>query len=345
MNRVFDGPRGDERLPQTRRRVLASICATAVAPALWSPGSAAHAQTAAGRTMRWVVPYAAGGGPDVLTRRYLPRLEAALGQTVIVDNRVGAGGALAAEHVAQQRADGSVWLLGASTHLTQKALQPRLAFDPLEGFTHVSRLSSAPSILVVAAPSPHRDLATLVEALRAAPGRLNYGSGGVGSAAHLAAAAWCAELGAAAVHVPYRGSVDLHAALANGDIHFAIPTASTAMPLIQSKRLRALAVTSARRMALLPDVPSLKEATGSDDLILEAWSGVWLPPGASEATVQRVFAALRAVYADPEVLQGHQAAGVDVALSGSPAEFRAFVAAEFDKFQRLVRRTGLKVNE
>jgi tripartite-type tricarboxylate transporter receptor subunit TctC len=321
---------------RSRRRVLQGLLSAAV-PVM------ARAEAYPSRTIKLVMPYPAGGGPDVLTRQFLPRLSALLGQTVYIDNKVGAGGLVAAEHVAKQAPDGYTLLVGASTHLTQKALQPKLPFDPVKDFTHVTRLSLAPSLLVVAAASPYRSVDEILRDARAAPGKLNYGSGGIGSAAHLAGAALAQQAQVAFTHVPYRGSVDLPLALISGDVHFAIPTASTVLPFIVSGKLRALAITSAQRMALLPAVPTLKELTGSDELVLVAWSGLWLPAGAPAHVVKTLFEAHAKLYAEADVVKAHAAVGVSVALSASPGEFHEFVAAEMAKTTRLVKAAHLEV--
>lgn len=323
-----------------RRNILRGLAALAVG----GMAGQGRAQTYPEKPLRLVIPFAPGGGPDVLTRQFLPKLSVALGQAVFIDNKVGAGGILAAEFVAQQAPDGYTMLLGASTHVTQKILQPKVRFDPIKGFTHVTRLSFAPSLLVVSGSSPYRTVDDVVRAARAAPGKLNYGSGGVGSAAHLAGAAFSLQSGIEVVHIPYRGSVDIAGALAAGDIQFSIPTASTVVPLLKGDRLRALAITSAQRMASLPELPTLKEITGSDDLVLVAWSGLWLPAGASPAVVNKLFEAHRQVYSDPEIVRALEAAGVTVALSASPAEFAAFVAAETAKYQRIVKVTNITVD-
>lgn len=325
------------------RRTFVGFLAAASCAAL---GTAARAQAYPARAVRLVVPYAPGGGPDLLMRQFVPRFSAALGGTVFVENKVGAGGIIAAEYAAQQPADGYTWLLGASTHLTQKVLQPKVGFDPAHGFSHVTQLSTAPSLLVVGDESAHRSLADLARAAHAAPGKLFYGSGGIGSAAHLAGAALAQHLRMNITHVPYRGSVDLAGALTAGDIQFAIPTASTVLPLLGHGRgrLRALATTAAARDAALPQLPTLKELTGSDNLVLVSWSGLWLPAGAAPALVHKLFDVCRKVMSEPEVVQAHEALGVTVALSGSPAEFSRFVAAEQAKFQRIVDSTGIRLS-
>jgi tripartite-type tricarboxylate transporter receptor subunit TctC len=324
----------------SRRTILArtlALLASSQAPAV-------RAQAYPNKAIRLWVPFAPGGGPDGLARQFLPQLGAALGQAVFVENKVGAGGLIAAEHVAQLPADGYNLLLGASTHVTQKLLQPKAAFDPLKSFTHVTRLSMAPAILVVAAGSPYQSLADLLKAARAQPGRLNYGSGGIGSAAHLAGAALAQVAGVEVAHIPYRGSVDLATALAGGDLHFAIPTASTVVPLLQSGKLRALAVTSALREPQLPQLPTLRELTGSDDLVLVSWSVLWLPANAPAAVTKRLYDAYHQVYTEPEVVRAHAAVGVTVTLSATQAEAGQFVAAEMAKYSRIVTAAKIGVN-
>lgn len=294
------------------------------------------------RSIRLVLPFAPGGGPDVLARLFLPRLSAALGQTVYVDNRVGAGGIIAAEHVAQQAPDGYTMLVGASSHITQKLLKPNSAFDPVKSFRHVTRMSYSPSVLVVGSGSPHRSLDDIVRAARAAPGKLNYGSGGIGSVAHLAGAALVAQAGVDVTHIPYRGAGDLVQALGNNDIAFAVLTASTVIPQLGKGPLRALAVSSAQRDPALPALPTLKELTGSDDLVLIAWSGVWVPAGTPPAIVQTLFEAHVKVYSDPEIAKANADIGVTMALSTSPAEFDDFVAHEMAKYTRIVKAAHIE---
>lgn len=321
-----------------RRALLAALALPTLGMGL------ARANSYPERPIRFVVPFAPGGGPDLLTRQLLPLIGKALGQTVFAENKVGAGGLIAAEYAAQQPPDGYTWLLGASTHVTQKLLQPKAQFDPLKSFAHVTKLSTAPSLLVVAVASKYKTLAELLAAAKAEPGRLNYGSGGIGSAAHLAAAALCQQAGVQCAHIPYRGSAELGAALESGDIHFAIPTASTVAPLLQAGRLRALATTAGKREAPWPELPTLRELTGSADLELVAWSGLWLPAGTPPAITSKLFAVHRTVYADPEVLKLHAQLGVTVALSASEGEFGEFVAAEQAKLARIIKQANVVVS-
>lgn len=293
--------------------------------------------------VRLVLPYAPGGGPDVLIRRLAEKLGPLLGQPVFVENRVGAGGVVAAELVAAARPDGYTLLLGASTHVTQKLISPSVRFDPLTQFVHITRTSISPSVLIVAAASPYRSIRDLVDAARRTPGALNFASGGIGSAAHLAGAAFATAAGIDVAHIPYRGSVEIVPSLLNGDTHFAFPVASTALPFVEQGKARALAVTSGRRMARLPNVPTLKEALGRDELVLDAWSGLWAPAQTPKPVVDRLNAAILKALSDPELRNAYEAAGSPVSTTATPQEFSRFVLAETAKYARLVVSSRISV--
>ena len=324
----------------TRRQALAAVAAGLLA----APAAVRAESPYPSRPIKLVVPFPPGAGPEVLIRQFLPKLGAAVGGSFFVENRVGAGGMIAADYVAQQPADGYTLLLGSSAQITQKLLQPKTGYDPLTSFTHVMRLSTTPSVLVVPGNSPYRTLDDLVKAARSAPAPLAYGSGGIGSPAHLAAAALAHWGRFEANHIPYRGSVDIPQALAGGFIQFAIPTVSTVLPLMQGGKLRALACTSAERDPSVPDVPTLKELTGSDDLVLVPWGCLWMPAGAPPAVVKLLFDGLTKVYADPELVKASAHQGITIALSKSPAEFAAFVAAEQAKMARIIKAAKIELN-
>jgi tripartite-type tricarboxylate transporter receptor subunit TctC len=288
-----------------------------------------------------VVPFAPGGGPDVLMRKSGPKLAEILGQQVVVENIVGAGGILAAQTVARNAPDGYTLILGSSTHVTQKAMQPSVKFDPVKDFTHIIRTTTTPQLLVVPANAPWKTAQELMAAVRKEPGKLNYASGGVGSAAHLAAAATMHTLDLQAVHVPYKGSVEMIPSMLSGATQFGFPVASTAVGPVQQGQVRALATTGAQRLPQLPQVPTLKEALGKDELVIESWGSFWAPAGLPPAIVDVLFKAVHRLYSDPVVKAEQEAAGVYVALSASPAEHAREVAAETAKFERLVKAIGL----
>jgi len=295
------------------------------------------------RPVRLIVPFAAGGGPDAQARQFAPRLAEALGGNVVVENRVGAAGTIAAISVAQSPADGYTLLSGSSVHLVLKHLNPSAKYDPLTSFEPVTLTTAGPSVLVVAADSPAKDLKGLEAMLRTQPGKLNYGSGGIGTPAHLAPAAMLKTIGAEAVHVPYKGSVDIVPALMAGQIQFAFPIAGTALPQIRAGKVRALAVTSAARIAQLPEVPTLKEAYGADLLVIDSWGCVWVPRGTPRPIIAKLFAAVVKAHQDPALRAFYEQLGSSVRLSASPEEFAAFVRAENAKWGELVRLSGAKV--
>lgn len=296
------------------------------------------------RPIRLIVPFAAGGGPDVLTRRMAPKLTEVLGRSrVVVDNIVGAGGIVAAQSVARMAPDGYNLLLCASTHIVQKAMQPSVQFDPLKDFAHITRTAFSPSILVVSASSPYKSVEDIIAAARREPGRLNYASGGVGSAAHLCGAAMVLQAKIDVVHVPYKGSVDIVPSILAGATQFAFPIASTAIPQIKAGTVRALAVTSAQRVPFLPDVPTLVEVFRTADLALDSWFGLWAPAGTPPEVVELLFKAVVKTYDDPSVRADSEAAGAVVALSSSPSEFTTFLEAETRKLDKIVKSAHLSV--
>jgi tripartite-type tricarboxylate transporter receptor subunit TctC len=294
------------------------------------------------RPIRLIVPFAAGGGPDLLARRMAAKLTEVLGQSpVVVENIVGAGGIVAAQNVARMAADGYGLLLGASSHVVQKAMKPSVQFDPLKDFAHIARTAFSPSILVAGADSPYRSVQDLVEAARKAPGKLNYASGGVGSAAHLCGAAMTLRANLDVVHVPYKGSVEIIPSILAGATQFAFPIASTAIPQIRAGKVRALAVSSARRMPDLPEVPTLVEVFKTGDLALDSWFGLWAPARTPQPIVDTLFKAVVKAYDDPALRAGSDESGALVALSASPAEFTRFIEAETVKLEKLVKAARL----
>jgi len=296
------------------------------------------------RPIRIIVPFAAGGGPDVLTRKMAAKLAEVLGKsTIVVENIVGAGGILAAQSVARMAPNGHNLLLGASSHLVQKAMQPSVQFDPMKDFAHITRTAFSPSILVVSADSAYMTVEDIVAAAQKEPGKLNYASGGVGSAAHLCGAAMVLQAKIDVVHVPYKGSVEIVPSIITGATQFAFPIASTAIPQIRAGKVRALAVTSAQRMPGLPNVPTLVEVFKTRDLALDAWFGVWAPAGTPPQVVDALFNAVVKTYDDPALRADSDATGALVALSSSPSEFTKFMEAETMKLDRLVKAARLSI--
>jgi tripartite-type tricarboxylate transporter receptor subunit TctC len=291
-----------------------------------------------------IVPYAAGGGPDVQARQFGARLAPLLGTPVVVENKVGAAGVLAAQYVSQQKPDGYTVLLGSNTHLIQKHLQPELKFDPVADFVPVSNLVSSPTVLVVRADNPAKGVRELLAALKAQPGRFNYGSGGIGTSAHLAGATFLAVNDAKAAHIPLKGSVEIAASLLRGDTEFAFPISSTGVPQVKGGRLRALAVTGGARLKELPDVPTLSEMFRNDLLVQESWFGLWAPAKTPAEAVKKLHAATVKALADPELQQQFASTGGVPEPSESPAAFAAFVKREHAKWGEIVKLSAAKAD-
>ncbi|HYF17254.1 MAG TPA: tripartite tricarboxylate transporter substrate binding protein [Ramlibacter sp.] len=293
------------------------------------------------RPVRLVIPFAAGGGPDVQARQIGPKLAEVLGQPVVLENKVGAAGVLAAQFVAQQPPDGYTLLLGSNTHLVQKILQPELKVDPLNEFVPVANLASSPTVMVVRADGPYRKVEDVIAAARANPGRLNYCSGGIGTSAHLAGATLVSLAKLQATHIPLKGSVEITASLLRGDTDFAFPIAGTGVPQVKGGKLRALAVTSAARLKELPDVPLLRDVMRTDLAVQESWFGFWAPARTPADVVAKLNAAIAKVVADPGIKANFEAGGSSAVPADTPQAFAAYVRAEHAKWAEIIKLTGI----
>lgn len=279
-----------------RRGVLRGAAATALAAL---PGAAALAQDA--RTTRLVVPFPAGGPTDALARLAAEALAAPLGQRVLVENKGGAGGGIAAEFAARAPADGNTLLVaGQGLLFINKALYKKLSYDPDADFVYVGMLGSFPNV-VVAHPDavPAQTLAEMLALAKAKPGQLSYGSNGVGSLVHLTTEVLASAAQVKFLHVPYQGAAPLTTDLLAGRIGFTINGASSVLPLVQQKKLRALAVSSATRIPELPDVPTLVEA-GFPMLDVPVWFAVMAPAATPAPVLAKLRSALATVTATPE---------------------------------------------
>lgn len=293
------------------------------------------------KPVRIISSYAAGGGPDVQLRQVARPLGDALGQPIVIENKVGAAGVLAAQYVAQVAPDGYTLLMGSNTHLIQKILQPDLKFDPLADFVPVSNMASSPSVLVVRDNAPYKRLEDLIAAAKADPGSMNYSSGGIGTTAHLAGSIFLSLNGLKATHIPLKGSVEIAASLLRGDTQFAFPIAGTAVPQVKGGKLRALAVTSRQRLAQLPDVPTLNEVMKNELTVLESWFGLWAPVKTSPDIVARLHAAATRALNDSGLKASFEAAGNLAVTNESPQAFATFVRSENLKWADIIRLTGV----
>ena len=323
-----------------RRRYLLALLGAA--SAALPPAAAPWAQPAwPRRPLRLIVPYPPGGNSDLLGRLVAASVGARLGQSVVVENRGGAGGTMGATEAARAEADGHTLLLGdIATHAIAPALNPTVTYDPLRDFEPVARLTSVPLLLVVPAASPHRTLEDLLAAGRRGRGGLTYASAGIGTPQHLAFARLAAMAGLRAEHVPYRGSAPAVTDLAARRVDAMID--GTVVPQVREGTLRALATTGERRAAILPEVPTVAEA-GLPGYAFASWHGVFAPARTPEAVIAQVNAEVNRALEDPAIRDRLLGLGIEP-RPGTPAEFRAHVAEQAASMRELVRISGAKAD-
>ncbi|HEY4375241.1 MAG TPA: tripartite tricarboxylate transporter substrate-binding protein [Burkholderiales bacterium] len=317
-------------------QTLAALAGAALCCAL-TAGPAAAQDSYPSHPIRIIVPFAAGGGPDIEARKLAVPLAEALNGNVVVENRVGAAGIIAAEVAAQAAPDGYTLLYGSSSQLIQKILKPKATFDPEKSFAPITLIATSPGVLTVANTSSVKTVQDLVAAARAHPGELNYSSGGIGTAAHLAGATFCVVTKIDAVHVPLRGSVEILQSLVGGLTQFAFPVAGTGVPQVKSGRLRGLAVTSRARMKQLPDLPSLFEVYKDESLVQESWDALWAPAGTPAPIINKLFAAAVKASQNPAFHTQVESQGSAVVNSKSPADLAAYMHAENAKWNKIIQ--------
>ena len=302
----------------------------------------AQAQSYPSRPIRLVLPFAAGGLVDVPGRILAQKLSEALGQPVVVENRAGAGSTIGADNVAKSKPDGYTLMITSTTHVISANLYKRLPYDALRDFTMVMKLAEGPYVLVVHPSLAANSVADLVALAKAQPGRIDYASSGNGSSQHLVAALFCAMSGAPLNHIPYKGSDRATQDIIGGQVKVGFVGTPIALPHVKSGRLRALAVSTARRSAEMPAVPTLAEA-GVPGYEATIWMGLFAPAGLPREIVARLHGEVGRVLAAPQARAAIAATGLEVSLS-TPEEFAAFVRAEHGKWGKVVRETGATVN-
>ena len=314
----------------------------ALGVALWmawaGAGAQAQAQAWPDKPVRVVVPFPASGATDLVARVVTQRVAQDLGQQFVVDNKPGAGGTIGAAEAAKAAPDGYTLLLTtSSTHAISPHLMPRLAYDARKDFTPVAHLADAPSVLLVTPSLPAKSVQELIAYAKAHPRALNYASSGNGTIVHLNAAAFSAQAGIEMTHVPYKGTALAIPDLAAGQVHLLFDSLPTGMPHVKSGRLRALAVTSEKRSALAPELPTLAES-GLPGYASVTWFGVYLPAGASPALVDRINKAFTKAMQAPEVAASLAKLGVEPAAPGTPAQFAAMVQADSARWASVIRQ-------
>ena len=308
--------------------------------ALAWPG-AARAQAYPVRPIHVFVPYAAGGGADANARLLAPPMDKQLGQTLIVENRPGASGIIAASAVLQAPADGYTMLFDTFPYAVNAVLR-KLPFDPVKDLLPVSQAINMPNILVVPAAAPYKTLKELIDYAKAHPGTLNFASYGAGGSAHLAGEMLKRDAGIEWTHIPYKGGAPAITDLLAGQVsaYFANPVSGLAY--VQAGKLRALATTGATRMAALPDVPTMKESGLPNFEVIE-WNGFFVAKGTPQAIIDRLSTAVRQAVAQPEVRQRMLAMGIEP-VGSTPQEFASFLQAQIARWAALVKANHITID-
>ena len=316
---------------------------------LLATGSAVKAQTTdyPAKPVRFVVPYPPGGPLDQAARVLADAMRADLGQPVIVENRPGAGGNIGADAIAKAAPDGYAIVMGAvATHAINPFLYKSIPYDANRDFTPITRVAVVPNVLVVepkwAASHGIRSVADLLQHARANPGALNYGSGGNGSAGHLAGELFKSMGKVQMTHVPYKGAAPAKMALMGGEVQLVFDNLASATPQIRAGQLDALAVTTLEPAESMPKLPTVA-ASGVAGFDINTWFGIFAPAGLPDAVTQRLHASATAAMRTPEVLAALERMGAKPAPM-TPADFAAYVQAEQRKYERLVRESGATVD-
>ncbi len=314
-------------------RVAAATCALAAAipatiPAVW-------AQAWPARPVNLIVPFPAGGTTDVLARALGQELSKSLGQPVVVENRPGAGATLGADHVAKAKPDGYTLLMGAVHHTIATSVYRRLGYDFQKDLAPITVVAVVPNVLVVHPQVPAKTVQELLAQARAQPGKLAYGSNGAGTGQHLIGAQFESMGGVQLLHVPYKGSGPLTTDLLGGQIAMSFDTVTPVLPHIKAGKLRALAVTTARRSVALPDVPTLDEA-GLKGFDMGTWFGVLAPASTPREVLARLGADMNRIIESPQFRRKMEEIGAEP-IGGSPEQMARQIRDDTDRFARLVK--------
>ncbi|MEO7727941.1 MAG: tripartite tricarboxylate transporter substrate binding protein [Burkholderiales bacterium] len=294
------------------------------------------------KPIRLIVGFAPGGGTDILARAMAQPLGELLGQQVTIDNRAGAGGIIATELGARAAPDGYTLLVGSSAGFAiNPNLMAKLPYDPVRDFTPVGMFATLSYAVDVHPSLPAKTLRDLIALARAKPGAINYGSAGQGSSTHLAIEQFAQMSGIKLTHIPYKGNTPAMTALMSGEVAMVFDPVLTSVPMIRSGRVRALAVSTAKRSALLPEVPTIAEA-GVKGYEAGNWFGVFAPAGTPREIVERLNTAINRTMTRPEMKDKLVSQGAD-ALTGTPAELAALVQRELAKFAAIIKAAGVRV--
>ena len=325
----------------TNRRHL--LLATAAVSLFTGATAPVHAQAWPQKPIKIIVTFAPGGSSDIVARLLQPGLQEKLGQPVIVENKPGAGSTIGANEVAKAPADGYTLLLSNTAPMSiSPFMLDKTPYDPIKSFTHVAFIGSVPNVFVVHPSVPAKTMPELVSWIKAQTTPVNYGSGGVGSIGHIVGEMFKLQFGLKMEHVPYKGSAPMHNDLLGGTLQFAVDTLTQNVPFMKEGKLVGLSVTSRKRMALTPNVPTVIEA-GFPKLVAENFLGISAPAGVPKAVVDQVHKALNEVVARPDVVKRLEDLGI-ATHAMTQAEFSDFVAKQVAEWGPVVSASGAKLN-
>ena len=320
----------------TRRTATSAIALSALLMAV-----GASAQSFPDRPIKLVVPFGAGSFPDIVARVVSEKMSVGLSQPVVVENRLGAGGNVGTEVVVKARPDGYTLLLHSVANATSKALFGNLSFDPLKDLKPITQFAAVGNVLVVNPALPANNLAELLELAKKRPNGLSYASGGNGTTAHLAVELLRSTTRANFVHVPYTNFGQALTDVMGGQADFVMPNIPPTVANIKAGKLRAIAVTTATRSPLLPNVPTLAES-GVKGYEVQSWNGLAAPAGTPDAVIQRLHDEAVKALKDPDVQRRLAEQGAEV-VGSTPAEYDTFIRAETAKWTRVIRESGVKL--
>lgn len=327
---------------RSRVRLLGAAAAMALGATItMTPALAADATNWPTQPVKLIVPFAPGGTSDVLAREIAARLQVALKQTVVVDNKAGAGGVLGADSVAKAAPDGYTVLLGTiATHAINPALMPKMPYKADRDFAPVILLGKISNVLLIGPGAQARTVKDIVAAAKAKPGDITFASAGQGTSQHLSGEVFRLMTGADLTHVPYKGSAPAIQDVMGGQVPMSFETVTVALPQIKAGKVKAVAVTSAKRSAQLPDVPTLAES-GVPGFDVSSWQALYLPAGTPPAIVAKLNAEVQKIVAQPEVKAKMESLGLEYAPN-SPAQFTEFQKAEQARWAKVIKDGNVK---
>ena len=303
----------------------------------------AWAQSYPAKPIRFIVPFPPGGSADILARAIGQKAGEGLGQSLVVENRPGAGTAIGAEALAKSPADGYAVMIGTvSSHAINPALNPKLTYDPVKDFTPISLVASIPFAMIVHPSVPAKSVRELISLAKSKPASLNYSSAGNGTSNHLAGELLKSMAGIDIVHIPYKGSAPALNDLVAGQVSLMFDLVLTAAPHVKSGAVRGLAVTGAKRSSALPDLPTVAES-GVPGYEVSAWFGIFAPAEVPQPVVQRLNAEFVKALQQPDLRQRLASQGAEP-LTSTPDEFSAYLRSEIAKWAKVVKDSGMKVD-